>query len=462
MLPRTASAPFFLGAYLTVFGLLTPIGLAAVPLQDPLEAVVVDALRHSPLLALQRASAEEALARARASRAPLLPSAAVESRFTRVRGGIDLGEAVNPANRALNELLGEARFPTDLDLALPLRHETRLRLVVPLVNRPANASREAARHMADGEVAWTGGVARKVAADAQRALLLASAARERRRILETALDRAMEAEDVALHLLAEGLATPAILLQTRADRSGLEEHLEEARSREDAARWTLNRITGRPMDAGLPDLGPALEVPRVEPSGAPLLREELAREELARLDAHIRAAEAGVAAAKAARLPTLALALDPGFQGPRVRFDGDSWTGSLSVVASWTVFGGGRIQAGIEAAEASRARARQARRDAAEGLALELRVAQRGLEAAEAALPAAEARLAAASEVHALTLVRFREGLATPFELTEAREGLTAAEAGRSLARHQRLLAWVEFEAAAALRSLEPRPLEPA
>ncbi|TVR58325.1 MAG: hypothetical protein EA422_16310 [Gemmatimonadales bacterium] len=292
--------------------------------------------------------------------------------------------------------------------------------------------------------------------------MLASAAVEERRILGTALDRAREAERVAEALLAEGVVTPAAVSQARADRAELEGGIQEARSREDAARWALQQVTGRPLDAAVPELGERLRFPvgsgTAEVSWATFDPESAThrREELARLDAQLRAAEAALGGARAGRLPTLALVADPGFQGPRVRLDGDSRTASVSLVGSWTVFGGGRIRAGVAEAEARRTQLLQARSLAAEGLELEARVAHRALVAAEAALPAAEARLVAAGEAYALTLERFREGVASPFELTDARAGLSAAELGQALALHRRLLAWIDFEHAAGLRPMGP------
>lgn len=428
---------------------------------DPLEEAIRDAIRHSQEVAMQRASSAEALQEARMARSALLPTATLESRYTRIRGGIDLGEAVNPAYQALNDLLGTPRFPTDLDLTVPLRHETRLRVVQPLLDRSASARREAAVHRAAGEMVWSRGVSRTVAAEAQRALVLASAAREGRRIREAALARAVEGERVAERQVAEGLATPSALLQARADRRELEADLEEARSREDAARWALNRMTGRKATTSVPDLGGHLLSDARIPQDRPQNHAQHlwgTREELARLDEGIRAAEAGVRAARAGRLPTLVVALDPGFQGSRVRFDSNAWSASASLVVVWPVFTGGRTSAGIEAAQLALHRLRLARDQAEEGLMLEARIAARSLQAAEAALPAASARLEASAEVHALTLRRFEEGLATPFELSVARTGLTAADLGQSLARHERLLAWINLEYAAALRLLPDTP----
>src|SRR5262245_25447179 len=68
-----------------------------------------------------------------AVRAAYLPSLDLDVRYTRTFGNqLDLGRLVNPAYQALNQIVGEERFPTDLHLALPLRLDARLRLTQPL------------------------------------------------------------------------------------------------------------------------------------------------------------------------------------------------------------------------------------------------------------------------------------------------------------------------------------------
>ncbi len=421
-------------------------------LEAALEGAVRDALGASRPLEAQRIRVGEAEARLAEARALGLPALTLQSRATRVGNGVNLGDAVNPAYAALNALLGEPRFPTDLDLTLPLRYEARVQLLHPLLNRPLHAARAASRAAVEGEVARTGVVARDVVAEVQRAFLAAASAREARRILEAARERALEGERVARRLLDEGLVTPAALLEAQASRALLEGDLAAARSQEDAARWALNRRTGRPPEHPLPPLGGFSNAESPAPGLPPAMVTGATREELLLLDAALRAADAGVRGARAARLPTVGVALDWGPQGQRLRGLGEDPAWSASLVVSFPLFTGGGTRARIAGAELARARLQEERAEVAETLALQLRVAERALEAAGAALPAAQARLDAATELHTLTLRRFEEGLATPFELTEARATLTAAQLGRSLARFALRLAQVEVEYAGASR----------
>jgi len=423
--------------------------------RDPLEAVVEEALRRNHAVAAAGLAADVAEARYREATARGRPLVSVESRYTRTGGALDLGEAINPANAALNQLLGGASLPTDLDLTLPLRHESRLRLVHPLLNLELGAARDAARHTAEGGGLRRAAVVRRVAAEAQTLLLQASAARDAREILESSLRRTEEGERVAGRLVEEGVATPIALLQARADRREMEQRLEEAMAAEAAAGWALNRLLGRPLDTPVEAVArEALPAP-LPPSLAELeAGMRLRREELAEVDAGLRTASAGVRAARAARLPSVALAAEWGVQGQRLRLDARDESWSASLLVSWPLFTSGSSSARRRAAGTELRRLQVERRDVEEGILLQLRSAHRAYQAAVAALPWAEDRLTAARELFHLTGRRYEEGLATPLELAEARSTLAAAELGLSLILHQQSIRWVELEYAAALRTL--------
>lgn len=111
----------------------------ALSTHDPLGPLVAEALAANPALAAERLAERAADAAVREARGLLLPGAAVESRYTGQRGTLNLGGLMNPAYATLNELTGAQHFPTNLDLPLPLRHETRLRLVQPVFSPAARA-----------------------------------------------------------------------------------------------------------------------------------------------------------------------------------------------------------------------------------------------------------------------------------------------------------------------------------
>ncbi|MGH7338234.1 MAG: TolC family protein, partial [Myxococcota bacterium] len=179
------------------------------------------------------------------------------------------------------------------------------------------------------------------------------------------------------------------------------------------------------------------------------------REELGALDAGARAADAAAGIATAAYLPSIALAVDYGFQGQDVRFDRqhDYWVASL--VVSWNLFNGGADAARRSAARTEAQRIRVTRQDAEDKVRLEVRQAYEAAVVARAAIATADARVAAGRRTFELVRRRYEEGVASQIEFLDARTQLTNAELNRTLTAHRAAIRYVDLERAAALRSLD-------
>ncbi|MEJ2205007.1 MAG: TolC family protein [Gemmatimonadota bacterium] len=451
----------------TFWGAVVLLGLLGVPSraasQSPgsrdggsaLDRVVQEALASNLTLAQARELETRAEAELRVARGRLLPSLSLESRYSEQAGTVDLGDFVNPANATLNQLLGESRFPTDLSVTLPYRHESRARLVQPLFNERIRAAHAAARHGLERERAQRRATARNVAAQAQTAFLNVAAARGARLIWEATLPLVEESERVAQRLVDVGTATPDAVFRARAERSDVEQALLEAREQEAAAARAFNRLVDRPLDAPVePVLEAALLSELTITEGEAVAHALRGRDELAGLEAGIGASDAGVRAATASFLPEVALALDYGFQGRDLSFgrDQDFWTASL--VVSWNLFNGGQDAARRQAARADAQRLRLQREEAEDLVRLDVRQAYRAARVAWDAIEAAQDRLASAQRSFQLVRRRYEEGLATQIEFLDARTTLTSAELNRVVTVYRYAIRWVDLERAAALRDL--------
>ena len=426
---------------------------------DPLGGFVAEALRANLGLTAERLAEQRAAAEVRVARGLFLPSLALESRYSRLEGVPNVGDFVNPAYTALNSLMGQNRFPTNLDVTLPQRHDSHLELRQPLFNAGVIANYGAARSRYDGQRFGLAAAARRLAADVQTAYLTEASARRAVEIYATSLALVQENERVAGRLLAAGRATPEAVFRARADRSEIEQLLAEARQRHAAAARALNQVLHRPLEAPIaviPDS--ALDLPLAIDVDSSVAHALAHREELWQLDAGIRTAEAGVRGASAAFLPSLSLAVDYGFQGPDFAFRSsqDYWVASL--VVSWNLFNGGRDAARRTAADLEVDRGRTLRRDLEERIALEVRTAYDAAAVARAAIATADDRLEAARRTFQLVRRRYEEGVASPIELVDARTALTSAELNRVVTAYQYAMRYVDLERAAALRDLGLQP----
>jgi len=433
----------------------TPLAAQAAGGPDPLGAIVAEALENNLGLAQEDLAVARAEAGVREARGRFLPALTLDSRYSEQTGTLNLGEFVNPAYSALNQITGTNRFPTDLDITLPLAHESRLRLAQPLFDASILAGHALARHTRDGQHLARGAAARRLAAEAQSAFLHVGAASSARRTWQATLALVMESERVAQRLVDAGEATPDQVLRARADRSDIEQRLAEARQTEAAAARALNRILRRPLDAAVDELPDSLLRFEIALTEEQAVASALARrEELGQAEAGIHAANAGVRLATASFLPDVALALDYGFQGPDLSFGGDDDYAVLSIVLSWSLFNGGRDQARRSAARADAERLRLRRAELEDLVRLEARQAYDAAVVARDAIATAEARLSAARRSFELMRRRYEEGLASQVEFLDARTAFTSADLNRVATVYRYAIRYVELERAAALRDL--------
>jgi outer membrane protein TolC len=420
---------------------------------DPFAPIVAEAVRANLSLAQERAAADRAAAAVDEARARFLPAITLDARRSRQSGVLDLGDAINPAYAALNGVLGQNRFPTDVSIVVPYAYESRARLAQPLFDPAIVFAHQAATAQRDAQLFQERGAGRRIAAAAQRGWLDAAAARRARMVWESTLGLVSESERVAERLLQAGQATPDVVYRARADWADVEQKLAEARDVEGAAARAFNQILRRPLDAPVDEIADSLLFFPIAFSEQQATERALAaREELGGASAGSRAADAVTRLADAPFLPRVAVALDYGFQGREVTFDRAHHYTMASVIVSWDVFNGGRDLARRQEALADAERARLRLEETKDLVALDVRQAYRTALVARDAIATAETRLAAARRSHDLVHRRFQEGLAPQVELLDARNALTGAELNRVITIYRYARSWVELERAAALR----------
>jgi outer membrane protein TolC len=452
----TLSYTYRVAALLTLLAGAGDLPALAAQATDPLAPVVSEALRNNLGLAQEKIAVERAEAGVREARGRFLPSLNLDSRYSEQNGTLNLGDVVNPAYAELNRLSGTNNFPTNLNLTLPFQHESRVRLAQPVFNASILAGHALARHTRDGQQYQRSAAARRLAAEAQSAYLNLAAARSARRTWESTLALVTESERVAERLIEAGQATPDAVFRARADRSDVEQRLDEARESENAAARAFNQVLRRPLDK------PVLAIPDSLLQFELTLTEEQAvasaltrREELPQVGAGIRAAEAGVRLATASFLPSISLALDYGFQGNDLSFSRDNDFAVASVVVSWNLFNGGSDLARRQSAQLEAERLRIRRTELEDLIRLEVRQSYEAAVVARQAIKTAEARLAAAKRTFELVRRRYEEGVVTQVEFLDARTSFTNAELNRVQTVYRYATRYVELERAAALRKID-------
>lgn len=450
-----------------LIGACLPLTALAQSARAPLDDLVAVALRQNLGLRQQEVGVARADAALREARGLYLPSATVNARYTQLAGNtVNIGQLINPAFSALNQLLQQPAFPTNLDIQLPLRQETTIRVAQPLFQPSIRAANRAAGAMADVQAARRDAAAHDLAADVRAGYLTWARLHFIVGVFDSSLTLLDEHVRVAERLVTGGVGTPDLVLRARAERSDVLQRRDEAALGRDAARAALNTLLARPLDTPLALFPEEALAPGDLPDRDLLLRRARdGRQELRQLDHARRATQARESLARGTFLPTLALAVDYGVQGKEYRFDRSRDFTALTLVASWNVFNGGQDAARLEQAQLEGRQLALQHDDVARQVDLQVSTAWDAARVAQGAITTAGDRLAAARRAFDLTRRRHEQGTATQLEFLDARVALTTAQLNAVVTRYDYYLRRVALDRAAAtddLPALAARDTTPA
>ncbi len=433
---------------------------------SPIERYIELGLRANPALQYARQNAAVAHAEHREAKRGYLPTVDIQARYTRSGGGrtieFPVGDLLNPAYTALNQLTGSSVFPQieneSIRFLREKEQESKVQLRQPVFQPqilPASRARSALARAADAGAAQVeADVVARVASEYSRYLQ----ARESVEIYRATVQSLDEAVRVSRSLVASGLATNDAVFRIEADRAEIEQNLAEAEVIEQLAAAALNATLSREPDATIEPmdidaLRGAIAAPEPMPV-ADLTQQALAmRPAIRQLDASLDAYAAFVTLERGSYLPSVAIAADYGIQGSGYSFDDEARFRTASLVLQWTLFDGFRRKERVQQAQLRRDALTAQRESARDMIALEVRQAALQAQLADRNISVATRRVESAASAFRLTERRFGEGLATQLDLLDARAALTAAQVSLSINRFEALQRWVEVTRVAALRN---------
>lgn len=423
--------------------------------RSQLDGLVATALRQNPTQRQQALGVAKAEAGIREARGLYLPSASLNARYTRLSGNtVNFGQLINPAFGALNQLLQQPAFPTDVDVQLPLRQETTVRVAQPVFQPAIRAAHRVASALADVEVARHDAAAQDLAADVRAGYLSYAKLHYVVSVYDSTIVLLDEHLRVNERLIANGQATPDVALRARAERSDVVQRRDEAAQLRDATRAGVNTLLNRSVATPLPVFDETSLEPGELPSLEAALRSSDRRDEL-RLIEHVqRATEARAGLARGSFLPSLSLALDYGVQGKEYRFDRSRDFAALSVVASWNLFNGGQDVARVQQATLEGRQVAAQREALGHNIALQVTTAWDAARVAEGAIRTAEDRLTSARRSFDIMRRKHEQGVASQLEFLDARVAFTTAQLNSVVTRYDYLLRRVALDRAALLYRL--------
>jgi outer membrane protein len=404
--------------------------------QEPLTvaAAVQAAVAHNASLRAARAGLEEASARTTEARSGFYPRLSVSEAWQRGDDPVFVFSSLLSSRR-----FAASNFAVDaLNHPEPIGFFHTAFAVEQLIydggrQRAAAAASSLGRDIAAASVdEATAGVALQATQTFGR-LLAAEAAK---RAADAGLESARQDLTRAEHRRDAGVATDADVLSLVVHVADLQQRAIQAGSEAVVARAELNRLMGAAIDAPVlvapPPTGPAAALPSPPDVSALLAEADGARPELKRAMATARLAEKNQSQSAAALIPQVAAQAAYNLAGTRFADRAGAWVVGGQI--RWTFSTGGAEVAARTAAAAATRRAAAESEDVRAAVHVEVVTAAGRVDSARAREAVGRAAADQARESQRIVRDRFEQGLAGVNDVLRASTAVLEAEANRTAA----------------------------
>jgi outer membrane protein TolC len=431
--------------------------------QQVLDDYVRYGLENNLTLQQKLTSYSQSIEALREARALFYPDLSFQSRYTRSEGGrvIDLpvGDMLNPVYMTLNSLTGTSMFPIienqEIKFLRPHEHETRLRLVQPVINTDIYYNSKIKKEMTYLGEEDVNQYRRELTAEIKKAYYNAAMADGIYNMMVNSRNLLTENVRVNRKLIENDKVTLDYLYRSEAELDKFDQELRNAEKNKLTATAYFNFLLNKPLDDSIiisqPDSFPTLS--RYEEDYIVNARNN--REELMELETYGRIADLKYKLDNSGKIPDLVLAVDYGFQGEEYRFNKDQDYVQASAILSWSLFKGFENRSKIRQSKLDKEMAELKLQEAEKQIELQVITTMKELSAAEKGISAAESRLRNARESFRLVNRKYEEGQASQIEFIDARTTLTQAEENLIISRFSYLSGFAEFEKAAAIGKQE-------
>jgi outer membrane protein TolC len=410
-----------------------------------LDRAVATALAQSPDARMAQARIEGAQALVDQARSAWLPQLSVSGRYV---------ETNNPM-QAFGSILNQRAFNNTIDFNHPGRIDNFNATGTLAYNLysggRATAGRTAARAGAEAAALDLRTAHQQLIAEVVRTTLNLRKARESVLAVESGVKSYEAAVAVARARFDAGQMLKSDLLSLEVQLAQTRESFSAARHHAALAARAFRFVLG--LDSSDEPIELVEDDPALMTLAAPDSRDISRRPELLSLQARLRAAEAGVDAARGARRPTVnAFASYQYDKGWETRRDSDSWLAGVSVDVN--IFDGGQTSGRIRQSRAEVTQAKEMLRKATLGIELEAEQARLAHADALERLHVTSAAVAQAEESAALTRARFEKQAVLTADVIGAESRLIEARLRRTFAATDERLAVVELRRALGLDPL--------
>ena len=431
--------------------------------EESLDDYIQEGLRNNLSLKQKEVNYEKSLQVLKQAQALFYPDISMNLRYSAAQGGrlieFPVGTMLNPVYQTLNYLLGQDQFPDieNMEFAFyrPTEHETKVRLVQPILDTKVFYNSRINREMSLAVKADAEAYQRQLVADIKVAYFNYLKSLRLLQLLDET--RALLTENVRVNekLYDNDKLTIDNVYRSKAELSKLDQQGAAARKNNQVAKAYFNFLLNRPFSSAIkPDAGydsiPALL------SLDNLTNEAVGnREELEMLRSYSRVADNYLSMSQMDRIPNLYAAVDYGFQGRNYEFNSRQDYVFASLVLRWDIFHGFQKKSKISEARIEQDIRAAQLEETEQQIRLQAIEAHYDLLASLESIKAAREELLSTKNGFRVVERKFKEGQASLIEFIDSRTSMTQAEERLIISMYDYHIKYAEMERAACLYVIE-------
>jgi outer membrane protein TolC len=426
----------------------------ALSAQDILTAYIALGLESNLALRQKESGFKKSLEALREARGMFYPSLSLNARYTASEGGraiyFPVGDLMNPVYATLNQLTGSEMFPPvdnqEILFLRPTEHETKLRLVQPVLNADIYYNAKIRKELVTTEEISIAQYKRELTAEIRKAYYNVGMTESLWQMLQETRLLLVENVRVNASLFENDKITRDYLLRSQTELSRLDQNLQLALKNRQVARAYFNFLLNRPLSDTIYIEAPVIS-PLPDKTQDDLTRQALSsREEIRSLENYSHIAGLNTKMHRSSGLPNIFLLADYGYQGETYQFNKDQDYMQASLVLTWDLFSGLQNRSRIRQSMVQQEMITHRLEEAKNQIALQVITVMSELQATEAAILAAEDHTKSAREGFRLVNRKYGEGQATLIEFLDARNAMTQADASLIVLRYTHMSNLAEFE----------------
>ena len=397
----------------------------------------------------------------RESRGGFMPNVFFDASYIWAEGGrlisVPAGDLVNPAYQGLNEVLGENRFPTDIEnfdeQLLPNNfHETKIRLIQPILNSSIYYNYKAQSAQFSAQKAKQQAYENQLVKEIKLGYYNHLSALEQLEILRDTRELLEELLRVSRKLVANDKATKDVIYASQVEVNKMDSRIAAARKQVNTSRIYFNFLLSRGLNELIVVDTTSIGITQVEALDALDQQALSTRSEISQLQYAIEASRNLVKLNQAYVIPGINLVGDVGYQGFDYTFDDQQDFWFVQVGLTWPIFRGFQNKSKIEQSIIREQQLNSDLIDLKNQISLEVAQAYYELVEAIETLNSRQAELTNAQENFRITGKKYGQGQALLVEYNEARTNYTTAQLNQSIAKYNLKMKEASLDAAVNLK----------